>query len=528
MKYGKEFEKLIESNNFPPEWRSRAIEYKSLKKLLNEVVQELNRLGLPPDVLVNLLENVEEDDKVLKDHEEWENLLKPSSSNIKNPNVDVDDDSPHAQYVLEGPINEPKPQLRLQFDDYKTKSQWLKKSNSNEMSPNQSSAEDNVDDENNPDDDNNQYDDTNQDEVSIKYLYSLQKSSKGLESIDNNQDVNQDLIKQEQDNVDNNDDYVEEISTPGITEQPSTSDNKFEDKNNNNSANESREEVYINLSADAKFLGALTSAFDDLESLQIEQKKKFAKSVEDLCREITKVAGPGAVTHSAFGKDKTRTNDLYVWREIFTLWVESSIYEGRSERNRGERDVESAEKRLHAFAAEVVKRGLGDSRHFKSKQSRKALDRFLELNMALLDIKKFYTANLEAARKILKKHRKMTALPTATFLAFAGGGNSGKRLQSATSKSNSNFGWTFYTISLPRVLLARLTETLIPVIPSIDDYNCLICQEIAFKPIRLNCGHIFCVRCLVKMQKRAQGDCPLCRAPVVLSANRSEYIHDFN
>jgi hypothetical protein len=47
---------------------------------------------------------------------------------------------------------------------------------------------------------------------------------------------------------------------------------------------------------------------------------------------------------------------------------------------------------------------------------------------------------------------------------------------------------------LPRILVQAIHETLLPLIPSIDDYSCLICTGIAFKPIRLACGHLFCVR----------------------------------
>ena len=45
-------------------------------------------------------------------------------------------------------------------------------------------------------------------------------------------------------------------------------------------------------------------------------------------------------------------------------------------------------------------------------------------------------------------------------------------------------------------------------------------MSIAFKPIRLSCGHLFCVRCLVKMQQRSKENCPLCRAPTVLLADK--------
>lgn len=96
------------------------------------------------------------------------------------------------------------------------------------------------------------------------------------------------------------------------------------------------------------------------------------------------------------------------------------------------------------------------------------------------------------------------------------------------------------TSSLPHLLVQAIGEMLLPIIPHIDDYSCLICTSIAFKPIRLACGHLFCVRyvtflacyeieaislfrtisCLVKMQKRGQDHCPCCRALTVLKADK--------
>lgn len=46
--------------------------------------------------------------------------------------------------------------------------------------------------------------------------------------------------------------------------------------------------------------------------------------------------------------------------------------------------------------------------------------------------------------------------------------------------------------SLPHVLLSTFTTTLLPIIPQLEDYECSICGDVAFKPIRLNCGHKFC------------------------------------
>lgn len=49
-------------------------------------------------------------------------------------------------------------------------------------------------------------------------------------------------------------------------------------------------------------------------------------------------------------------------------------------------------------------------------------------------------------------------------------------------------------MSLSLLLGQAIGENLLPIIPHIDDYACLICTNIAFKPIRLSCGHLFCVR----------------------------------
>ncbi|KAK0453869.1 hypothetical protein EV421DRAFT_1897855 [Armillaria borealis] len=209
---------------------------------------------------------------------------------------------------------------------------------------------------------------------------------------------------------------------------------------------------------------------------------------------------PGAITIGAAGSAKK--TDLNAWREIFQLYVEVEVFESVSEASRGERSVEESEKRLKLFAERVTQRGLGDERQLKLKNSREALESFLKLNMFILHVKKFQSANSEATRKILKKHAKRTALqlPDTTDHDLI-----------IQSKS----------LSLPRILVQAIGEILLPIIPPLEDYACLICTNIAFKPVRLGCGHLFCVRCLVKMQKRGQGDCPMCRAPTVLCADRS-------
>ncbi|KAG6808369.1 hypothetical protein H0H92_004353 [Tricholoma furcatifolium] len=178
-----------------------------------------------------------------------------------------------------------------------------------------------------------------------------------------------------------------------------------------------------------------------------------------------------------------------------TSRAEAEVFEGVHEADRGEHSVEESENHLKLFAERVTSRGLGDDRQLKGKSSCDALKTFLALNMFILNIRKFQFANAEATRKILKKHTKRTSLP---FL-------SDDLSSQAMVLPNRN------TAKLPCILVQAIGETLLPIILHLDDYSCLIGTSIAFEPICLSCGHLFCVRCLVKMQKRGQGRCPMCK-----------------
>lgn len=126
--------------------------------------------------------------------------------------------------------------------------------------------------------------------------------------------------------------------------------------------------------------------------------------------------------------------------------------------------------------------------------------------------------NFLAARKILKKHTKLAALPLPLLLP-----DINVLSTSILKKQHQQQYQLILMASMPlHVLIQAIEDTLIPVIPSLVDYSCLICTNIAFKPIRLDCGHMFCVRCLVKLQKKGKANCPMCRAPSVLIASSSK------
>jgi hypothetical protein len=136
-----------------------------------------------------------------------------------------------------------------------------------------------------------------------------------------------------------------------------------------------RREVVINLEYDSEFFLLLNQALQSLTSLMDAEKAGFSEAVKQLSQTV-------AATTSSAKNDK----DMYAWRDVFTLWVEAEIFESSSERTRGERSVAEVEKRLAWFVDQVGRRKL--AKKMKSKESRKALERFVELNQELLQLKR--------------------------------------------------------------------------------------------------------------------------------------------
>jgi len=110
-------------------------------------------------------------------------------------------------------------------------------------------------------------------------------------------------------------------------------------------------------------------------------------------------------------------------------------------------------------------------------------------------------ASSEATRKILKKHFKLTALPFPPSLPHDIVSTVGvvdvevpTGSPSTDQTSRALIPPPHHPGPLPQLLVQAIGETILPIIPHVDDYSCAICTSIAFKPIRLSCGHLFCVR----------------------------------
>jgi E3 ubiquitin-protein ligase BAH len=82
----------------------------------------------------------------------------------------------------------------------------------------------------------------------------------------------------------------------------------------------------------------------------------------------------------------------------------------------------------------------------------------------------------------------------------------------------------FMTKNVAQSLCAQLTADVFSAVPRLEDYTCPVCMSLAWLPVRLNCQHVFCVRCVVKMQREFKKQCPLCRKEVVMKADLSEHL----
>jgi hypothetical protein len=103
-------------------------------------------------------------------------------------------------------------------------------------------------------------------------------------------------------------------------------------------------------------------------------------------RHYTPSSNPTSVRVSSF--PKWSKSDLYLWREIFQIYIDASPFEGIHEEDRGDRTLKQSEERLNLFMREVSGRNL--EQKLTLQQSRDGLKTFLQLNVFILNLKKVW------------------------------------------------------------------------------------------------------------------------------------------
>lgn len=256
--------------------------------------------------------------------------------------------------------------------------------------------------------------------------------------------------------------------------------------------------IEIPLSSDSEFFRVLRGSLTALHDLQEQEQQTLDRQVRTLRKEVVKVANPPF---------RRTQHTLYAWREIFRLYIEMQIFFSTDELDSGQRTAVVANRRLQEFQLALAK----DTQIRKLKRNgRVALENFLRINADLLQNLKFQELNRVALTKILKKFDKQTALRARDALP------------------RSALAGPFLAESVAKAICQSISDELLTIVPQIDDYLCPICFNVAFKPVRLHCSHVFCIRCLVIMQRDCQKQCPLCREEVVLQATGGQFFYSFN
>ena len=163
---------------------------------------------------------------------------------------------------------------------------------------------------------------------------------------------------------------------------------------------EDAKELIIPLLADTAFFRLLSTALQSLSDHLVIVHSEFMATLQNLSLDISQSARPVSSTSPFHPRSPTSNpasikpsffaarakSDLYLWRELFRLYIEAEVFENISEVHRGERTVEDSETRLQAFLGRVAQRGL--AKELKLTQSRAALESFLGLNVFILNVKK--------------------------------------------------------------------------------------------------------------------------------------------
>lgn len=264
--------------------------------------------------------------------------------------------------------------------------------------------------------------------------------------------------------------------------------------------------AHVHLHTAANFFNLLDPKLAELDVIQQAEGKRLESQIVELSTEVTALTEPA---YQKKGKFKARS-DVAIWRQILALYVQHAIFFSPYERNRGSRTFDKAKSQLELFSQDLVDQGL--VKKFKEKTSRQAFDHFVAINLDILKAMRFQELNMEAVRKILKKFDKRTALgATKAYQSHAISGPFAK--------------------SVATDMCAAMSQQVVTIVPQPDDYSCPVCCDIAWRPIRLECCNtVFCIRCMIELQKSAS-KCPMCRSTAVITADsgsidqqRAEYL----
>lgn len=439
MKFAKVLQQTLIEEDIPEEWIEAAIQYKTLKKCINKVVDELQFLGLEQNTLKLIIDDTSKHLVVEMDGNEY----MPT-----NPVV--------AQYTL----------TKSKFDQSDHIIPMLKIS---------------------LDYDNSEFTDDHINQIWLQLKSKIEelvgKEDSIIESVSSNRIY--ELTE----------DKSLSLSPHGSRRagSPIPEDCLEQIAGDNLDKSSKRSEMLIMLKSDSRFFQMLNGELESLDRLKQMEESKLIEEVKTISKSVQQLALPE--------KGLLKKSDLYKWRELFKIYLDSEVYFKYNETSMSaaERNGDQVKRNLNEFLKRVQLTSLVDQ--FKNKKSLAAFNLFVTMNFHLLKVLQFQSINSTAFRKILKKFDKQTSL--------------GVKYKFPKLISDDHIFITGSSIA--QTICYIIQSSILTLVPQLDDYSCPICMSIAFKPIRLDCMHMFCVRCLVKLKQQKKVDCPICRKPEAIT-----------
>lgn len=264
-------------------------------------------------------------------------------------------------------------------------------------------------------------------------------------------------------------------------------------KHDDHSLQPSRDDktIEIPLNCDAEFFRMVEEKMMAMDDLRRQQQTSMGQQIHELGMQLHRM------TSANMANSKNSSRSVSVWRDIFRLYLHLQIFFSTNEADCGTRGAPNAGLQLRRFQKTIEK---SHQLRKLTKEGRESYASFIDINLSLLRVMEFQEINQVALTKILKKFDKQTALHARSVFP---------EFMPLADLSSQEIG---------RAVCYVISSEILSVVPQLEDFLCPICFAVAFKPIRLCCGHVFCIRCLVVMQQQRQAMCALCRNPSVMEA----------
>jgi E3 ubiquitin-protein ligase BAH len=188
-----------------------------------------------------------------------------------------------------------------------------------------------------------------------------------------------------------NENNQEVVEDDGGSLERSSSHGSGSSEERQGSTGRPRKYVEVPLLSDSEFFGVLEREVSGLAKLQEAEQKKLTAEIEELGTAVSKVTRP---------RDSKSRTDLSRWQRIFELYRDSNIFFATNEQDHGVHNRAKAQKQWEFFLSEVQKAELGGN--FRRKENFSALEKFMAINVELLQSLRFQEINQIAMNKILK------------------------------------------------------------------------------------------------------------------------------